>query len=63
MIIINIILINVIVKIFMILVTTDVLKIFMFCRQLEKSSRTIEKFFWRVPTDDVYIGLFHQMRR
>lgn len=35
----------------------------MFYRQLDKSSRTIERYFWRVPEDDVYLGKFNQMRR
>ncbi|XP_050437374.1 50S ribosomal protein L1 [Adelges cooleyi] len=32
-------------------------------KQLGKSSRTIERFFWRVPSDNVYHGMFYQMRR
>lgn len=38
-------------------------KILWYHRQLEKSSRTVDTFHWRVPSDDVYIGLFNQMRR
>jgi len=32
-------------------------------KQLEKSSRTIDTFHWRTPKDDVYVGMFNQMRR
>jgi len=38
-------------------------KILCYGRQSEKSSRTVDTFHWRVPSDDVYIGFFNQMRR
>lgn len=32
-------------------------------RQLVKSSRTNDTFSWRVSNDDVYLGMFYQMRQ
>lgn len=50
-------------QIFVLTIIGVFFKVITVYRQLEKSSRTIETFPWRSSNDDVYLGLFNQMRR